>query len=367
MRFDGDLPAPDVALPPDVVRALAHSGDWISAWSTVVGAGLVAVAVVGLAVRARRHRTRSWPWWSTGVVAVVVAVAVGVNAVVGYVPTVAAARITLAGWGVLPPPRAGHTSADHGAVAAYRVPADPALRLPSSYTWVYTPPGYDPAAQTRYPVVVLLHGAPGASGDWFAAGDAAHTLDVLIGAGLVPPLIAVAPDLNAVDTQDSECLDSTTGGSQLETYLTSTLPDWVDATFRTVPDAAHRVLAGFSAGGFCALDQGLRHPDKFGTIVALDAYPDPGSAGRHQLATDAERQAHDVASYASTVPLSDQHIYLAVAGGSAHESTAVRTIADVLHRRGADVVLTDLSGHTWVTARRALPKALVWAATRLPG
>lgn len=67
--------------------------------------------------------------------------------------------------------------------------------MPTSTTWVYAPPGYDPNGSTRYPVVHLIHGTPGTSADWMSGGDIAHVMDVLIAHHLVRPMIVVAPEL----------------------------------------------------------------------------------------------------------------------------------------------------------------------------
>ena len=58
---------------------------------------------------------------------------------------------------------------------------------------VYTPPGYDPAGSTRYPVVYLLHGWSGGAGDWTEAGQVHLMLDNLIAQGRAVPMIAVMP------------------------------------------------------------------------------------------------------------------------------------------------------------------------------
>ena len=46
--------------------------------------------------------------------------------------------------------------------------------------YVYTPPGYDPASQTRYPVLYLLHGYSDDASGWTAVGKANLILDTLI-------------------------------------------------------------------------------------------------------------------------------------------------------------------------------------------
>ena len=129
---------------------------------------------------------------------------------------------------------------------------------------VYTPPGYDDpaAASRRYPVVFLLHGWPGSEGNWPGLGRAVITADSLITSGRVPASILVFPNGNGrgffgrslyLDTQD--------GSSRMEEFLVHRLPDWVDATFRTLPGC--RAVLGLSDGGTAALNLLFRHPERF--------------------------------------------------------------------------------------------------------
>lgn len=374
-------PADGTVLPAAVLRELAQGGDWLASWRTPAVLGALAVLLTMLAVRRRQRRARLVPALVVGAgLSLLLALTAGVNVVVGYVPSMDAARVTLAGWGVLRPPTTSHGTAhahagslDEGAVAGRDIPVPAALKAPSSTTWVYTPPGYDASGTTRYPVVYLVHGSPGASGDWFAAGDVPHVLDVLIADGLVRPMIAVAVDVNGTgpSSADTECLDSTTGGTQVETYLTTVVVPWVDATYATADDDADRALGGFSSGGFCAWDQGLRHPDLFGTILTLDGYGDPGSGGTAMLATRQQWLAHDVSRYVGTLPVVQQHVFVGLSGADEHSDDVEesRALADTLAGRGWDVVVRDLpgQGHTWVMARAAIPYALMFFSDRLAG
>lgn len=59
---------------------------------------------------------------------------------------------------------------------------------------LYLPPGYRQHSR-RYPVLYLLHGgADGQPADWFRMAGIDILLDRMIGDGLMPPCIAVAPD-----------------------------------------------------------------------------------------------------------------------------------------------------------------------------
>ena len=59
--------------------------------------------------------------------------------------------------------------------------------------FVYTPPGYDPRAATKYPVLYLLHGYTDDARAWTELGRANFILDNLIAEGKARPMIIVMP------------------------------------------------------------------------------------------------------------------------------------------------------------------------------
>jgi enterochelin esterase-like enzyme len=367
--------SPDQAreLPAHVLRALHGAADALGSWWTVGALAAVVTALVVLTVH-RRHRRRWWPRAIAAAGAAALTALAGVNAYAGYVPSIAALRVTLASQGNgsfgstdLNDPGTART----GTVHAVSIPVPDALRMPRATTWVYTPPGYDPST-TRYPVVYLIHGEPGTSSDWLAGGDAAHTMDVLIDTGLIRPMILVMPDDNGVTEQDTECLDSTTGGPQVETYLLDVVVPWTDQHLATVADPEHRVIGGMSAGAYCAVDQGLRHQDVFSTILGIVPYVEPGAGGRRMLSTSAQYDAHDVAQYLPTIELPRPvAVFVDVPGRelASHEASQAATLVRLLRARGEQVEYRaePHQYHTWTMARTALPYALVFASEHLPG
>jgi enterochelin esterase-like enzyme len=387
------LPEPDTAptLPPAVLRELAGRSDWVSSWWTVGLLAAAGVLVAGLVVWDRRRRTArhaggpgrprgAWRAWAGTVASgllVVLSVSVAVNAYAGYVPNVAAFRTTMAGWGLVDPPpshrdkpseRAGSSAT--GSVTSTPLPATD-LRMADGITWVYTPPGFDPSASTRYPVVYLFHGSPGQPSDWFAAADSANVMDTLLAAQLVQPMILVAVDVNGTgpSSRDTECLDSTTGGAQVETYVTDVVIPWVDRTLPTVPDREHRAIGGMSSGGFCALNLGLRHLDTFSAIMALEPYGDPGGGGRAMLATQEELEANSPSHYIPTMDFTAPVAVFLDGGSEAprFDREANRRLAAALTERGQTVALREEpgQGHTWAMVHAGLPYGLEFVSEHL--
>jgi enterochelin esterase-like enzyme len=254
-----------------------------------------------------------------------------------------------------------------GRVATVPIGA-PALHVPTATTYVYLPPGYDdPAnASTRYPVLELIHGHPGRSADWILSGGAASTADLLIQRGLIRPMILVMPDANGGWSHDSECLDAV-NGPQLEQYLSTTVPAAIDAAFRTVPDRAHRAIGGMSSGAFCALNLGLKHQDRFATIIASEPYSNPGAAVLAPL-LHGDRAAFAANSPEGYLPTMIFTAPMAVMLDAGTDDRGTRPVAErtaeQLAARGQYVALrlAPRGGHTWWTARMELPYGLIFAA-----
>ncbi|HEV2663163.1 MAG TPA: alpha/beta hydrolase-fold protein, partial [Ktedonobacteraceae bacterium] len=70
----------------------------------------------------------------------------------------------------------------------------------------------------------------------------------------------------------SEWADSFDHRQLIETYVTRDLVRYVDQHYRTIPNAAHRVIGGLSMGGFGAMNIAVHHPDIFGTVISLGGY-----------------------------------------------------------------------------------------------
>ncbi|WP_168202601.1 alpha/beta hydrolase [Georgenia wutianyii] len=375
--------------------------DALSSWWTVAGLAVSALAAILAAWRRRHHRPHDHPAhrrrrrWSlrrrllvggAGAAALLGAISVAVNARVGFVPDVEGLRLRLrlgSARSVVPQPtepasrRAGAGLASvsttppqgRGSAGAVRIPAPPELRIPSDTAWVYTPPDYDPSGHTLYPTLYLLHGSPGSAVDWMASG-LPGVLDSLITSGVVRPMVVVTPDTNAVGTTESSCLDSTTGGSQVETYLTNVVVPWVDTHYPVASHWRYRAIGGMSSGAFGALDQGLRHPELYGTILAILPYDHPGEGGSHQLATQEEVDAHSPGVYLPTIDLPHPlGVFLDYGElvAEAEEGATARKLAALLRARGVEVALRTEPGlgHTWTMALVALPHAVEFFEQRM--
>ncbi|MEO5706243.1 MAG: alpha/beta hydrolase-fold protein [Alteraurantiacibacter sp.] len=114
--------------------------------------------------------------------------------------------------------------------------------------FVYTPPGYDADATTRYPVLYLQHGWGEDETAWSVQGHANLIMDNLIAAGVSRPFLIVMTYgmTNGVRPGGIASFDI----KPFETVLVDELVPYVDAHFRTLADRDNRALAGLSMGGF---------------------------------------------------------------------------------------------------------------------
>ncbi|HTK31151.1 MAG TPA: alpha/beta hydrolase-fold protein [Candidatus Saccharimonadaceae bacterium] len=133
---------------------------------------------------------------------------------------------------------------------------------------VYLPPAYDAQPGRRFPVVFVLAGFTGRGrmllndNAWAPALD--DRMDLLIARGM-GQMILVMPDC-LTRFGGSQYLDSTANGDYAR-HLVGELVPWVDATYRTQADRAHRGIAGKSSGGYGALIHGMRNADVFGAVA----------------------------------------------------------------------------------------------------
>lgn len=160
---------------------------------------------------------------------------------------------------------------------------------------LYLPAGYA-RGRGRYPVVYFLHGLP--------AGPQSYTqnrfvADALARAGL--RAIVVAPQGARSANSDREYLD----WSPTENWpraIAHDLVSCVDRRFRTLANRDGRALVGLSAGGYGALNVGLRSLPTFGAVESWSGYfvaTDPSGLHVLELPSPAALQAATVPSGAT--------------------------------------------------------------------
>ena len=157
---------------------------------------------------------------------------------------------------------------------------------------IYTPSGYDPASDEKYPVLYLIHGMSDTYETWFKVGKVNNILDNLIAAGLAKKMIVVMPYANPYpemirrgqariyNPMDTELIN--------KEFIESVVP-FIEENYNVLTDADNRAIAGFSLGGRQALACGLGNPDRFHYVCAFaPAIFGPEISGNFRNGTYAE-------------------------------------------------------------------------------
>ena len=143
---------------------------------------------------------------------------------------------------------------------------------------VYTPPGYDPAAHQRYPVLYLLHGYSDDATAWSSVGRANVILDNLIARGQARPMIVVMPlgygTMDVVLGGWGRVRDPGLWQRNVDqfrgTLLDEVMPQ-VEKSYKTLAKPESRAIAGLSMGGTESLTTGLNTLDRFAWVGAFSS------------------------------------------------------------------------------------------------
>ncbi|MGI8558402.1 MAG: alpha/beta hydrolase [Solirubrobacteraceae bacterium] len=176
-----------------------------------------------------------------------------------------------------------------------------ALGREASYD-VYLPPQYDLPAwrQQRFPSMYLLHGSPGKPENFIKIAGIAVRLDVLLRARQVGPMLLVLPDGRQGGNTMSATEWANGSKGRYADFVLDVVRD-VDLRLRSRPARAARVLAGYSEGGYGAMNVGLRHLDVFAGIESWSGYFVQDRGGTFAGASPATLAANSPLDYAGSL------------------------------------------------------------------
>jgi enterochelin esterase-like enzyme len=218
--------------------------------------------------------------------------------------------------------------------------------------YVYTPPGYDPAAATRYPVLYLLHGYSDDASGWTAVGKANLILDSLIAEKKAKPMLVVMPlGYGAPEiVQRTPAFGAPFRNPQLRdrnfvnfrSALIDEVIPAVERAYKVDSSRDSRAIAGLSMGGAESLFTGLNRLDKFSWVSAFSSggLGDDFAASFPQLSEAVNQQLH----------------LLWIACGTEDNLIAFnRKLVDYLKSKNIRVTQIETPGmHTWMVWRRNL-------------
>jgi len=134
---------------------------------------------------------------------------------------------------------------------------------------VYTPPGYDERARTKYPTLYLQHGSGDNQDTWTTHGKAHWILDNLLAQHRAKPMILVMMDGHAAIPGSVSAMTNNT--SLFERDLFEEVLPFVEKHYRVKAGAINRAIVGLSMGGGQSLTIGLNHIDQFSWIGGFSA------------------------------------------------------------------------------------------------
>ncbi len=227
----------------------------------------------------------------------------------------------------------------------------------------YLPPGYDRAH--RYPVYYLLHGMPGQPRVFIGIANMDVRLDNLLSQHRLAPLILVFPDgrIGGSVLSDSEWANTPSGG--YESYVIEVMKD-VDQRFAALPERQARVIGGFSAGAYGALNIALHHPGDFGSVQVWSGYFSAARSGVFAGANEATLHYNSPIDYVTRrrtqLAAEPLRVFMFVGRGDESKRQIV-PMTRVLRQAGASVrYAVYRGGHDWQLWHAHLNQMLILAS-----
>jgi enterochelin esterase-like enzyme len=244
--------------------------------------------------------------------------------------------------------------------------------------YVYLPPQYFQAAYRnyRFPAIELLHGFPGTPEDWITVVGVTTMMQQLVSSGQAKPAVLVMPDANGGRAISLQCLNQF-HGPQDATYLAQDLPEYISQRVRVEPPGPAWGIAGYSEGGFCAANLGLKYGNRFGFAGVLSGYfaPSDNQLGNPPRLVNPfgkstkARRANTPDDLVLSLPPGTKipQFWLGVGSGDHSDFKNAQVFGQLLQTRQPGVVLKVVpgGGHTMFTWRALMPPLLEWMTPQL--
>jgi enterochelin esterase-like enzyme len=235
---------------------------------------------------------------------------------------------------------------------------------------IYLPPAYLTTPRARLPVLVLVTGQPGTPRDWFGGGRLASRMDRFAAThdGLAP--VVVVPDILGATLANPLCLDSRLGNSA--SYLDRDVPAWIRANLHVDPNPRRWAVGGYSSGGTCALQAGVRSPDVYPSVLDISGQEGP-TLGTAEV-TAAAAFGGDRAALAAVEPITqlahgarpDCSFLLVVGNRDNAYRPQQERVAAALRKAGVPVELALLNGgHSWAVWGGGVDRGFPFLAERM--
>lgn len=208
--------------------------------------------------------------------------------------------------------------------------------------WVYRPAGYDPAHEP-YPTLVLTDGR-----SYLSQLSVNNTLDNLIDAGQIPPLLVVGVT-SSERGQDLRC------NPDFGVFIAEELLPWLETRENAAARPEAVAIGGYSLGGLAAACAALQHPGRIGMVLAQSGSfrrSEPGASDPEAVARlIAESERRPIRFYLEVGTEEIGPLF----GEDPSTLTANRHLRDVLTAKGYEVTYVERSsGHEPVAWRETL-------------
>lgn len=134
---------------------------------------------------------------------------------------------------------------------------------------VYTPPGYDQAADRSYPVLYLQHGHGENETGWINSGKANLILDNLIAEGKAVPFVIVMNNgMVQIDRGGKRIVDHLL----FEDFLLNDVMPFIERNYRVSREKNGRAIAGLSMGSIQTSIISLKHWELFSHVGLFSGF-----------------------------------------------------------------------------------------------
>lgn len=211
---------------------------------------------------------------------------------------------------------------------------------------VYLPPSYYSNPDKDYPVFYLISGTTDTEEVYYKVGRVNYILDNLIADGNAEEMIVVLPYGNPTKLLASPPQNFMSMGDVFGKDLIGDLMPYIESKYRTINDADHRAIGGFSRGGNQGLATGLTNLDKFSYLCSYSSFTSTELPGVYDNADDTNGKINLFWLGVGT----DDFLY-----GTARDymefldKKGIRSVKEYTH---------DKYGHTWMNAKYFLDKTL---------
>jgi enterochelin esterase-like enzyme len=202
-------------------------------------------------------------------------------------------------------------------------------------------------------------------------------LDQLMAGKQAQPAVLVMPDANGGERISLQCLNQVRGPQDL-TYLGVEVPDRIAHLLRVEPPGPAWGIAGYSEGGFCAANMGLRLRHRYGFAGVLSGYFRPSGNHLGHPARQVSPFGHATALRQENTPLDRllrlpagavlPRFWLGAGGADDAQDVANAELfwRELVNRQPqVPLIVTPGGGHNMVTWRAEVPLMLRWMTPRL--